>query len=244
MGFLDKFKSRKPASKTDSSPKATLQMPVACPTCGVVLDPPPQRSRNCTECGSKIVIRTDRTAKQKVYLTSEGAAAFDVEKAAASAKKKALKRTQAIGLTTADYEATAAELTEEFGTQAGPGDVFWKLANEELLRLGNPRRNGYDMQQIHMQMALQLKDEGRSAVPIQRKGHKDRLWWEKTQIDAVDGDASQWRTAAIANACCDQCEQFDGRTYTFKEAIEKMPLPPDDCTSDWCNCSWTNVPPN
>jgi hypothetical protein len=178
-----------------------------------------------------------------VYLTSEGAVAFDAEKAAASAKKKAMRRIEAMGLTASDYEAAEAELTEQFGSPAGAGDVYWSLANQQLLLLGDPRRNGYEMSQIRWQMALHLKEEGRPAANTLKLAHKERLWYEQAKIADIDDEAAQWRTVAIANGCCDVCKQFDGRTYTFEQAIEEMPLPPDDCTSDWCNCSWSNQPP-
>ena len=115
--------------------KKESAVPVACPTCGVVLDPPPQRSRNCPDCGSKIVLRTDRATKEKRYLTTEGAAEFDKEKALASAKKKAMRMVEGMGLTAADYEATDAEITDKLGQHEGPGDVYRCLDNKPFVRL-------------------------------------------------------------------------------------------------------------
>ncbi len=238
--IIRKSVKQAPVTKPEPPP-----MPAACPTCGVVLDPPPQRTRNCPDCGSKIVLRTDRATKEKRYLTTEGAVAFDKAKALASAKKKAIRRIEALGLTVADYETTEAELTKQFGTRPNPGDVYWRVANEQVMRLGDPRINGYEMQQIRSQMARHSKEEGRSAVHIQKLGHKERLWYEKASLaDYAGDDGSPWRARVSANACCDVCEELDGRIYTFDQAIEEMPIPPDGCTRGWCNCGWGNVPPN
>jgi len=42
---------------------------VACPNCGVLLDPPPKQSRKCPDCREAIVLRTDPDSKNKVFLT-------------------------------------------------------------------------------------------------------------------------------------------------------------------------------
>ena len=43
----------------------------ACPYCGVVQGPPPQRRKKCRECGETIYIWTDREARRKHLLTKD-----------------------------------------------------------------------------------------------------------------------------------------------------------------------------
>lgn len=61
--------------------EATLQLDaavtgpktVACPHCGVVLDPPPKASRKCPECREQLIVRTDTVTREKLVLSPEGA---------------------------------------------------------------------------------------------------------------------------------------------------------------------------
>lgn len=220
-------------------------MVTACPYCGIVLDPPPTRSRKCPECGDKIVVRTDRETGEKLYLTSEAVARFDAARTVASARKKAIRRIDWMGLTEADYDSKALELAEKWGTPPSPGDVYWTLANEQVHRLGDPRQSGYEMQQIYSGMAQHLREEGRPHEHLQRQAHHARLAYERAKIEGFLQENDQmWPVQVLGNACCEACELLDGRTYTFEQALQEMPLPPEKCTRGWCNCSWGNVPPS
>ena len=42
----------------------------ACPYCGVIQEPPPQRRRKCRDCGQVIHIRTDRMAGKRYLVTA------------------------------------------------------------------------------------------------------------------------------------------------------------------------------
>ena len=45
----------------------------ACPYCGVIQDPPPQRRRKCHDCGESIHTWTDKDTRRKYLLTAEDA---------------------------------------------------------------------------------------------------------------------------------------------------------------------------
>ena len=45
----------------------------ACPYCGVVQDPPPQRRKKCRDCGEVIHTRTDRVERKRYLLTADEA---------------------------------------------------------------------------------------------------------------------------------------------------------------------------
>ena len=45
----------------------------ACPYCGAVQDPPPQRRRKCRDCGETIHTRTDREARKRYLITASEA---------------------------------------------------------------------------------------------------------------------------------------------------------------------------
>jgi hypothetical protein len=101
-----------------------------------------------------------------------------------------------------------------------------------------------ELQQIYWEMARQLHEEGRSYRRNMQRAHEARHRWEQAKLEEVfEDEVARWRTTVVANACCDACQTLDGHTYTFDQAIEEMPLPPEDCTRDWCNCTWINVSP-
>ena len=45
----------------------------ACPYCGAVQDPPPQRRKKCRDCGEVIHTRTDRVERKRYLLTADEA---------------------------------------------------------------------------------------------------------------------------------------------------------------------------
>ena len=53
-------------------PPITLEDP-ACPYCGAVQDPPPQRRRKCRDCGETIHTRTDQEARKRYLITASEA---------------------------------------------------------------------------------------------------------------------------------------------------------------------------
>jgi len=215
----------------------------ACPYCGIVLDAP-RRSRKCPGCGEKINVRTDRETGEKLYFASDAVARFDAERAAVAARNKVLRRIEWMGFSESDYESKADELAEKWGSRPQPSDVYWTLANEQVMRLGDPRTSGYEIEQVYRQMAQQLHEEGGSYKDLLRRAHEARLTHEWEKIENIEGRyASEWRAEVVGNACCEACEALDGRTYAFEQALQEMPLPPEACTRGWCNCSWANVPP-
>ena len=59
-----------------SLPPITLASP-ACPYCGVIQDPPPQRRKKCNDCGQVIYTWTDRETRKKYLLTEQEARAHE-----------------------------------------------------------------------------------------------------------------------------------------------------------------------
>ncbi len=216
-------------------------MVAACPYCGVVLDPPPSRSRKCPDCRSDIAVRTDRGTGEKLYFTSDTVARFDAERAAVAARNKAMRRIEGMGLSEADYESKANELAEKWGSRPQPSDVYWTLANEQVMQLGDPRHSGQEIAQIYWSMALVMREEGRGHEDFQRRSHHARLTHGQATVEEF---GAGWMAVVIAGGCCDVCAEMDGRTYTFEQALEEMPLPPEGCTRGWCTCMWANAPPD
>jgi len=218
----------------------------ACPHCGVVLDPPPKQSRKCPDCRESIVVRTDPDSKAKLLLTEFGAEEFDQAKKARSARNKVLRRLPILGLEEGNYLLEERRLSKQFGRAPSPGDVYWGLANSTLQQLvPSPGKNAHQIKQIYWQMGLHLLDEGRSREQVQRQQRESHRWdltdsqkgWQK--VGGTSGRLCVVRTdKGTEYACCEPCTALEGAEYTYKDALDKLPLPQAECEKDWCTCMW------
>lgn len=214
----------------------------ACPYCGVILDPFPKRSRKCPNCREPIVLRTEPTSKTKLLLTKSEADEFDRAKKARSLRNRVLANLEEFGLNEGHYTKTEKRLTKEFGRSPSAGDVFWRLANERIERLGrNPEKNAHDLKRCYWSMGLHLLHEGRSREAVQNQQRESHRW-------ALIEDHTNWRNYGSHNEwipivdtsfCCETCGGLNGVEYTYEEALAKMPLPQADCEEDWCLCGWS-----
>ena len=58
---------------TDGSSRPIVLVSPACPYCGVIQEPPPQRRRKCKDCDQIIHTRTDRLERKRYLLTEKQA---------------------------------------------------------------------------------------------------------------------------------------------------------------------------
>lgn len=206
----------------------------ACPNCGVILEKTPTRTRKCPDCGEKIVIRTDRKTKEKFLLTEAQADQFDAQRAVEVARNKTIRHAEAIGLSEDDFRHAEAGLASDWGFDPSPGDVFWRLANQQT-QVAMVSADWHQLSMIYLTMGLHLHDEGRDHTRLRHQSNDAKVRdYQATNTEYGIGHGVQ----ALANACCDACRKLDGRVFSFEEALSSSPLPPDDCTRDWCNCGW------
>jgi len=81
-----------------SRPGARPVVAAACPYCGVILDPPPQRNRKCPACKENIIVRTRRADGAKLFLTAANGRAFDEQRKKEAARNSALRHARSIGI--------------------------------------------------------------------------------------------------------------------------------------------------
>jgi hypothetical protein len=222
---------------------AAAPMPVACPHCGVVLDPPPKASRKCPECREKLVVRTDPITKEKVVLSPAGAADFDREKVTAAKRRKIMLRLDTLRLGQEDYEATAADLRDQFSVaEPDSGDVFWRLANN--LQLQQEQAGQWlEAARTWREMAEHLHDEKRDPSTCLVASVRDELRYhaENTGPGSIS-DALPFVTIH-AHGGCEICGVENRRLMTIPDAQEQLPLPHEDCSKGFCSCSYRSVYP-
>lgn len=229
MSFLRRLFDRepsKPSSKTRDAP------PSACPYCGVVIDPPPARSRKCPDCRERIVVRTRRSDGAKVLLTEADAADFDEQRKAEAARNDAIRKSSNIGATPEDFANAERTVAQKFGT-ALPRDVFWQLANEFAVR-AMKSNDWHALSMVYWQQARLLYEEGKPHLDLAREASKASL-----QRYAHDGFVKQ---VEILCNCCELCERDAGRKMSVQDAMEQLPIPHEESANDgWCICLWVPV---
>ncbi len=225
MGFLDKLLGTR-GKQGANAPEQVA----ACPYCGVILDPPPQRNRKCPSCGEKIIVRTRRSDGAKLCLTEDDAKVFDAERKAEAFRNKAIRAAAGIGMDERDFERTEKELLAK-SSGYSPGDVFWSLAGKQAL---NQMQSGdwHGLSMTYFQQALWLHDEGRPYAHLKVEA-------EKALAQSYVGRCQELEV--LTNECCPNCDQFNGRKYPIQQAVNEWPVPVEDCTNGWCTCTWLPV---
>jgi len=195
----------------------TKPMPVACPNCGVVLDPAPKQKKKCPSCGNDVYVRTDPFNKQKTYyLKRDDALLLDVirdlqisEKAFTDAKNKAPK-------------------------SLSLGDIVWGLIGHEKLEAAH-KNDWQSISAITWRQARYLYEVGRGYFHVQQAAMKEQL-----QGALAQGVTHVEISSARDDRTCEKCRSQDGMVFTIQEALEKMPIPVKcDNEEGWCRCVYT-----
>ncbi|WP_041331004.1 hypothetical protein [Dehalococcoides mccartyi] len=113
-------------------------------------------------------------------------------------------------------------------------DVAWGILNKK--KSNYIKKN--DLQSastITWQMARLRYEQGNEWFSLMQQSHQELLksyynerFYSKVQILSASNDTT-----------CAKCKALNGKTYTIKEAIEKMPLPVEGC--EWCRCTYMPI---
>jgi hypothetical protein len=155
--------------------------------------------------------------------------------------KKAQRLIQEIGASLEDYARIEAELLAEFGCVPAPRDVFWRAANE-IVVAGAQRNQWSIVAWAYWKMAYTLFEDEQPHQHLARECERAFVLDYLTKRNAMNQTEGKV-LRILANACCEECEAFHLREYTFDEALEENPLPPSGCTNGWCSCSWDMARP-
>ncbi|MCY3784876.1 MAG: hypothetical protein OXG79_13995 [Chloroflexi bacterium] len=170
-------------------------------------------------------------------MTDAQVAAFDQERAREVLRNRAIRAAEGIGINRQAFEAREETLQKEM-PGAGPGDVFWVLANERATSLMKGRMDSSDwhsLSMIYFKQARWLNEQGRSYWHLKREA--DKAYAQSYAQRGLD-------TLEIMADDCDGCRAFNGRRFPIGEAVKDWPIPESVCTADWCTCMWNLVVPD
>ncbi len=196
-----------------------------CPSCGVLLDELPARSRKCPACDEKIVRRT--LNGKPLLLTVEEDEDFGAAKKQRAQSNKVIELARRADITLADLERVTTELQARWGAVPSDADVLWNALNQKLTEHMRTS-NWVGLRQVYNAQTRVLASEGRDwMVPASEAVRADLM---------VLGARISPDEILIMKGCkCDTCTRTQLRK-TLEQALQNLGIPHADCEKAPCKC--------
>lgn len=133
-------------------------------------------------------------------------------------KKKWIKKLNLHGLADKDFDLMKERLSEKFNKDASDGDVIWGLFQNLTARTTDLQ----ELKELYYKKALFLNDEGRDCfLQLQQSAKLELIYLQKVGLVS--------KVQILSAGGCKSCKKLDGKIFTIKEALEKMPIPCKEC---------------
>lgn len=232
---------------TEPAPVPPAPVVVACPNCGVVLDPPPKSSRLCPRCRHRIVVR--RVEGRTIYLTEAAVEVFEAERQR-GAMEQTWTRQRRDWLTLGRQVGAPADRRqriEEAPLSAAAVQAARSLYMtnvERLVRAARRDKHWEDVARLRRRQAMALYEEAGGTPPpsdeivaLYREGMTATL----RELAAVARGAE-----LVGATCCAACRADNERTFKIVDELRTPRLPHAGCPRGLCGCDWwpaVHVPP-
>lgn len=215
--------------------------PVAlpCPSCAVLLDPPPDRNRLCPRCRQPIVVR--RLDGRLALLTEAAVIVFEAERQRV-VDERTWKAERLQWLRLARNVKAAPARRAKLAAAPLSADVvhaaraLYLSTAEQAVRAARHRKRWGDVGQIRRAQAEVLYREAGSPVPppaeiaeLHREGMTAVL--RSLQLVAKDVEL-------VGAGCCPACRADDERTFHIASEVGTARLPHAGCPKGLCGCDW------
>ena len=210
-----------------------------CPSCALLLSPPPQTSRRCPRCREKIVVK--HVEGRAVYLTEAAVAVFDLERRRTVDSIRWAKERDRWLKAAASVEAPAERIARLGSAPLSAGVVdaaklLYTSTVDRSFRAAKRERRWQDASRIKRDHAAMLYRFAGSPLPppddivaIHREG-------ANTVLRGLDAIA---RVAELGAArCCAACDADDGQVFTIASELRTPRLPHAGCPRGLCRCDW------
>ena len=233
-----------PASTTAAEASAARPgASAACPYCGVLLDPAPERGRLCPRCRRKIVVR--RAEGRLVLLTEEAVDVFEGERERETKERAwTVEQRNWLGLA---KSVSAPEDRIARLSAARPSEAVVVAARELYLvtaergvRTAKREKRWEEVARIRRAQAAALYRASGSAVPPPEDVVALHREWSVAALRFHAGIGAQ--VELVAAGCCTTCGRDNGRAFAISAELRGQRLPHAGCPKGLCPCDWWPLP--
>ena len=212
---------------------------LACPSCAVLLDPPPVRNRLCPHCRQPIVVR--RVDGRLALLTEAAVTIFEAERRRAIDERSlAAARRRWLSLAT-NVKASPARRSKLEGAPLSADVVksaraLYLTTAERAAKAARHEKRWGDVARILREQAGALYEEAGSPVPPPDDIagiHRDGMIAVLRSLQPFAGDVE-----LVSAGCCPACRAGDGKAFQVASEIRTPRLPHAGCSRGLCGCDW------
>ncbi len=221
---------------------APLPANVACPNCGVVLDPPPTSSRLCPRCRRRIVVR--HVDGRAIYLTEAAVEVFEAERERDAAveewtrqRRSWLQLARGVGAP-ADRRRRLERgpLTEATVLSARS---LYLITVDHAVRAARRDKQWDEVARLRRRQAAALFEETGAVAPPSDEVlalHREAMAATLRALEAVSREAE-----LVGASCCAICRADDERIFKITDELRTPRLPHAGCPRGLCACDWWPV---
>jgi hypothetical protein len=212
---------------------------IACPNCGVTLDPPPAHSRRCPSCRHPIVVR--HLDGRAIYLTESAVATFESERRR-ELDEVTWTRERQHWLHLARMSGAPADRRRRLAARpltaasVAASRALYLGAAERAARAARRDKRWDELAQIRRRQAAELFAEAGGSVPP-----ADELvaLYREGVAATLRKIAELAREAELVGAsCCPACRADNGRIFRITDELRTPRLPHAGCPRGLCACDW------
>jgi hypothetical protein len=212
---------------------------IACPNCGVTLDPPPVHSRRCPSCRHPIVVR--HLDGRAIYLTESAVATFESERRR-ELDEVTWTRERQHWLHLARMSGAPADRRRRLAARpltaasVAASRALYLGAAERAARAARRDKRWDELAQIRRRQAAELFAEAGGSVPP-----ADELvaLYREGVAATLRKIAELAREAELVGAsCCPACRADNGRIFRITDELRTPRLPHAGCPRGLCACDW------
>ncbi|MGH2464796.1 MAG: hypothetical protein ACRDGI_04985 [Candidatus Limnocylindrales bacterium] len=212
---------------------------VACPNCGVLLDPPPASSRLCPRCRRKIVVR--HSDGRAIYLTEAAVEVFEAERQR-EIDARTWERERRSWLQLARLVAAPADRRQRLAASplsaatVQAARALYLNAADRGAREARQEKRWEDVARIRQRQVAALFEEagGRPPVPGDiLELYRDGINATLRGLSALASDVE-----LVGAACCAACRADNERIFRISDELRVARLPHPDCPRGLCACDW------
>ena len=214
-------------------------VPAACPYCGALLDPAPERGRLCPRCRRPIVVR--RVDGRRVLLTQEALEVFEAERDRGTnertwASERSSWLVLAKGVSApANRVARLVALPPSEAVVVASKDLYLTTA-ERAVRTARRDKRWDEVARIRRQQAAALYRASGSAIPPPDEVVTLHRAWSAAALRSLL--AFGGHVELVAAGCCATCKRDNGRAFFIAAELRADRLPHLGCPKGLCPCDW------